>query len=366
MKKALRIIGVVILLAAVVGTFFYLWQKSQPEEVVYETVQPEIRTIQKNTLATGKIQPRDEVKIKPQISGVIAELYKEAGNNVKEGELIAKLRVIPDMNTLANAEASLKKAKIALEQAQIDYNRDKILYDKKLIADTDFEQVDVALKNAKEEVQRCQDVYDIAKDGATKSTQGTSTTFVRSTVSGTILDIPEKVGNSVVLTNSFNEGTTIATVADMRDMLFVGKIDETEVGKLQVGMNIKILIGALEGKVFDAKLEYIAPKGTEESGAVMFEIKAAIDIPKDEYIRAGYSANAQITLASADSVITIPESSLKFDNSVPYVEIITSGNTDKPDPKKQKFERKDVIVGLSDGMYIEVKEGLTTDNVIVK
>lgn len=359
MKKVLRIIGIVVLLGAVVGTFVYLWQKSKPEEVVFESTEPSINTIEKSALATGKIQPRDEVKIKPQISGIIAELYKEAGNDVKKGELIAKLKVIPDMSTIANAEASLKKAEIALEKAQIDYDREKQLYERKLVSSADMEDYDVKLKNAKEEVQRCQDVYDIASEGATKSSQSSGTTYVRSTVTGTILDIPEKIGNSVVLTNSFNEGTTIATVADMNDLLFVGKIDETEVGKLKEGMNIKILIGALEGKKFDAKLEYIAPKGTETNGAVMFEIKAAIIIPEGERLRAGYSANAEITIDKADSVLTIPESSLKFDGSTPYVEKLISSNPDV-------YERCDVKTGLSDGMNIEIKEGLSLDEKIKK
>lgn len=355
MKRVFKIFSIVLLVAAVIGTFVYLWMKSRPEEKVFETTQAEIRTIEKNTLATGKIQPRDEVKIKPQISGVIDKLYKEAGQKVQQGELIAKLKVIPDMNTLANAEASIKLAKIKLEKAQTDYNREKQLYDRKLVSDADIEEYDVTLRNAKEELQRAQDLYDIAKEGATKSSQNASTTYVRSTVSGTILDIPEKEGNSVVLTNNFNEGTTIATVANMNDMLFVGKIDETEVGKLNVGMPLTILIGAIEGEKYDAVLEYIAPKGTEENGAVMFEIKAAIKIPEGDFLRAGYSANAQITLSKADSVISIQENALQFEGSTPYVEVLTS-------EKPVTYERRNVTTGLSDGMYIEIKEGVTTED----
>lgn len=359
MKKFFKIFGLVLLIAAVVGTFVYLWIKSRPEEKVFETTQAEIRTIEKNTLATGKIQPRDEVKIKPQISGIIDKLYKEAGQTVKQGELIAKLKVIPDMTTLANAESALKIAKIKLEKAQTDYNREKQLYDRHLVSDADMEEYDVALRNAKEDLQRTQDVYDIAKDGATKNSQNTSTTYVRSTVTGTILDIPEKEGNSVVLTNNFNEGTTIATVANMNDMLFVGKIDETEVGKLKTGMSITILIGAIEGEKYEAVLEYISPKGTEENGAVMFEIKAAVKIPEGEHLRAGYSANAQITLSKADSIVAIPENALQFEGSTPYVEVLTS-------EKPVVYERRNVTTGLSDGMYIEIKEGITMDDKIKK
>lgn len=357
MKRVKRIFLTVLLVAAIVGTFVYLWKKSQPEVVIYENISPEIRTIEKTTLATGKIQPRDEVKIKPQISGIIEELYKEAGDDVKEGELIAKLRVIPDMNTLANAEASLKKAQIALDKAQIDYNREKQLFDRELVSQADIEEFEVTLNNAREELQRCQDVYDIAKDGATKNSQSTGTTYVRSTVSGTILDIPEKVGNSVVLTNNFNEGTTIATVADMNDLLFVGKIDETEVGKLYIGMPVQIIIGAIEDKFYNAVLEYIAPKGTEENGAVMFEIKAAVSIPKGEFLRAGYSANAKIILSKADSVLSIPESSLNFAVDTPYVEVLTSTNPDV-------YERRNVEIGLSDGINIEIKSGISKEEKI--
>jgi len=296
MKKVFRIIGIVLLIGAVIATFVFLWKKSQPEKEVFETVSPSIQTIEKKTLATGKIQPRDEVSIKPQISGIIVSLEKEAGEIVKKGDIIAKVRVVPEMGALNNAETNLKKSKIALEKAQIDYNRQETLYKKGVVSQSDFEDTEVNLKNAKENLIDAQNSYDIIKDGITKNSANSSNTLIRATVDGTILDVPEKVGNSVIQSNTFNDGTTIATIANMGDMLFVGKIDETEVGKLKPGMPIKLLIGALEGRMFDANLEYIAPKGTEENGAVMFEIKAAVKIPDDVFIRAGYSANAQMFL----------------------------------------------------------------------
>lgn len=359
MKKVFRIIGIVLLIGAVIATFVFLWKKSQPEKEVFETVSPSIQTIEKKTLATGKIQPRDEVSIKPQISGIIVSLEKEAGEIVKKGDIIAKVRVVPEMGALNNAETNLKKSKIALEKAQIDYNRQETLYKKGVVSQSDFEDTEVNLKNAKENLIDAQNSYDIIKDGITKNSANSSNTLIRATVDGTILDVPEKVGNSVIQSNTFNDGTTIATIANMGDMLFVGKIDETEVGKLKPNMPIKLLIGALEGRMFDANLEYIAPKGTEENGAVMFEIKAAVKIPDDVFIRAGYSANAQIVLAKSDSVMSIPESALKFSGDSTYVEVRSTKDT-------LLFEKRPVVIGLSDGLNIEIKQGLKMKDIIKK
>ncbi|NCC98902.1 MAG: efflux RND transporter periplasmic adaptor subunit [Bacteroidia bacterium] len=359
MKKVFRIIGIVLLIGVVVATFVFLWKKSQPEKEVFETVSPSIQTIEKKTLATGKIQPRDEVAIKPQISGIIVSLEKEAGEIVKKGDIIAKVRVVPEMGALNSAETNLKKSKIALEKAQSDYNRQERLYKKGVVSQSDFEDIEVNLKNAKENLIDAQNSYDIIKDGITKNSANSSNTLIRATVDGTILDVPQKVGNSVIQSNTFNDGTTIATIANMGDMLFVGKIDETEVGKLKEGMPIKLLVGALEGRLFDADLEYIAPKGTEENGAVMFEIKAAVDIPDDVFIRAGYSANAQIVLAKSDSVMSIPESSLKFSGDSTYVEVRSTKDT-------LLFEKRPVVIGLSDGLNIEIKQGLQMQDIIKK
>lgn len=358
MKKFFKIFGLVLLFALVIGVFVFLWEKQRPEKQTVETVMSTKGDIKVTTLATGKITPRDEVKIKPQISGVIVELYKEAGDFVRKDEVICKLNVIADMSSLASAQSQLRQAQIALDKAQVDYNRQKGLYDKGVISADAFEQYEVDLKKAQSDKQYAEDYLSVVRDGVMQSLKSQSTTYVRSTASGTILDLPEKVGNSVVLTNSFNEGTTIATVADMTDLLFDGTIDETEVGKLKVGMPCKVTIGALQEYSFDAELEYIAPMGTDVNGAVSFEIKAKVIVPDSIQLRAGYSANAEIIVGDRKNVVTVPEASLRFAGDTTYVEVVES-------KENMDFERRDVKTGLSDGINIEIKKGLT-ENVEIR
>lgn len=358
MKKFFKIFGLVLLFALVIGVFVFLWEKQRPEKQTVETVMSTKGDIKVTTLATGKITPRDEVKIKPQISGVIVELYKEAGDFVRKDEVICKLNVIADMSSLASAQSQLRQAQIALDKAQVDYNRQKGLYDKGVISADAFEQYEVDLKKAQSDKQYAEDYLSVVRDGVMQSLKSQSTTYVRSTASGTILDLPEKVGNSVVLTNSFNEGTTIATVADMTDLLFDGTIDETEVGKLKVGMPCKVTIGALQEYLFDAELEYIAPMGTDVNGAVSFEIKAKVIVPDSIRLRAGYSANAEIIVGDRKNVVTVPEASLRFAGDTTYVEVVES-------KENMNFERRDVKTGLSDGINIEIKKGLT-ENVEIR
>ena len=341
MKKFFKIFGLVLLLALVIGVFVFLWEKQRPEKQTVETVMSTKSDIKVTTLATGKITPRDEVKIKPQISGVIVELYKEAGDFVQKDEVICKLNVIADMSSLASAQSQLRQAQIALDKAQVDYNRQKGLYDKGVISADAFEQYEVDLKKAQSDKQYAEDYLSVVRDGVMQSLKSQSTTYVRSTASGTILDLPEKVGNSVVLTNSFNEA-----------------IDETEVGKLKVGMPCKVTIGALQEYSFDAELEYIAPMGTDVNGAVSFEIKAKVIVPDSIQLRAGYSANAEIIVGDRKNVVTVPEASLRFAGDTTYVEVVES-------KENMDFERRDVKTGLSDGINIEIKEGLT-ENVEIR
>ncbi len=358
MKKFFKIFGLVLSAALIVGTFVFLWVSQRPEKEKTETVFSQKGDISVTTLATGKITPRDEVNIKPQISGVIVELYKEAGDYVEKDEVICKLSVIADMSSLANAQSQLRQARISADKAERDYDRQKELYDKGVISTDDFEQYEVNHKKAQSDLQYAEDYLSVVRDGVMQSLKSQSTTYVRSTASGTILDLPEKVGNSVVLTNSFNEGTTIATVADMTDLLFEGTIDETEVGRLKVGMPCKVMIGALQEQSFDAELEYIAPMGTDENGAVSFEIKAKVEVPDSVSLRAGYSANAEITVAESKDVVTIPEAALKFAGDTAYVDVVLSKEEDK-------YERRDVETGVSDGINIEIKKGLT-ENVEIR
>ena len=323
MKKYLKITLLVVVAAIFIGTFIFLYQKSKPKTTVYETVTPEIADLEKTTVATGKVEPRDEVLIKPQISGIISEVYKEAGQTIKQGEVIAKVKVIPELGQLNSAESRVRVAEISTAQAETDHERIKKLYNDKLISREDYEKSEVEIKKAREELQTAKDALEIIKEGITKNSASFSSTLIRSTIDGLILDVPIKVGNSVIMSNTFNDGTTIATVANMNDLIFKGKIDETEVGRIHEGMPVKLTIGALQNLTFDAELEYISPKGVEENGANQFEIKAAVHAPDSIQIRSGYSANAEIVLQRAQKVLAVPEGIIEFSGDSTFVWVMT-------------------------------------------
>lgn len=353
MKKILKIVVLVIIGLLVLGTFFLLWKKSQPKEIKYEIVTVDPGDIENTSVATGKVSPRDEILIKPQISGIISEVLKEAGDYVKAGDVIATVKVIPEIASLNSAESRVNIAEINLRQIKAEYERQKQLFEKGVISKEEMDKSDADYKKAVEEKENSIDNLDIIKNGISKKTAQYSNTQIRSTITGMILDVPVKMGNSVIQANTFNDGTTIATVANMNDMIFIGKIDETEVGRVHAGMPMKLSIGAIENKKFDATLEYIAPKGTEENGAILFEIKAAARIPDTVVVRAGYSANAEIVLSKADKVLTIPESTISFSNDSAYVYVLKDTLN-----SKQTFDKKHITVGLSDGIKVEVKSGL--------
>ncbi|EOA50269.1 efflux RND transporter periplasmic adaptor subunit [Bacteroides salyersiae] len=358
MKKFLKITLLVVLTAGIIGTFVFLWMKSRPKVVVYETVNAEITDLQKTTVATGKVEPRDEILIKPQISGIIDEVYKEAGQSIRKGEVIAKVKVIPELGQVNSAESRVRLAEINEKQAQTDFDRVEKLFKDKLISREDFEKSEVALKQARVEVQTAKDALEIIKEGITKNSASLSSTLIRSTIDGLILDVPVKAGNSVIMSNTFNDGTTIATVANMNDLIFKGKIDETEVGRIHEGMPVKLTIGALQNLTFDAKLEYISPKGVEENGANQFEIKAAVSVPDSIQIRSGYSANAEIVLQRAQQTLAVPESVIEFSGDSTFVYVMTDS------VPEQKFQRKPVTAGMSDGIKIEIKSGVTAKDKI--
>ena len=353
MKKYSKLIIAVIIALIFIGTFVFLWQKSQPKEVVYNEFTPKLDSIQKTTIITGKIEPRNEVNIKPQISGIISELLKEPGDYVNAGDVIAKVKVIPDMAQLSSAEMRVRLADINLKQAETDFQREENLFKQNLVSADEFDKIKINLNQAKHEKLAAQDALEVVRDGVSKSNAKASSTLIRSTISGVILDIPVKVGNSVILSNTFNDGTTIATVANMNDLIFRGNIDETEVGQLVNGMNMKITIGALQDLKFDAALEYISPKAVESNGANQFEIKAAVKLVEGGKIRSGYSANAEIVLARADKVLTVPESAIEFSGDSTFVYVI------KGEGKNKTYDRTYVETGLSDGVNIEIKKGLT-------
>ena len=358
---------VALLIALVfIGTFVFLWKKSQPKPVVYDELTPAMQDIRKTTIITGKIEPRNEVNVKPQISGIISELLKEPGQYVQQGEVIAKVKVIPDMGSLSSAESRVRLADINLKQTETDFARTQSLHNQQLVSDEEFEKARQQLRQAQEEKAAAVDALQVVREGVSRSNASASSTLIRSTISGIILDIPVKVGNSVINSNTFNDGTTIATVANMNDLIFRGNIDETEVGQLAIGVPMKITIGALQDLTFDATLEYISPKATEANGANQFEIKAAVVLsnvqPLDGQgmgpvtLRAGYSANAEIVLAEADGVLAVPESAIEFEGDSTFVYVL-KGKADKPG--EQQYERRAVVTGLSDGVNIEIKSGIT-------
>lgn len=353
MKKYRKLIVAVIIAVIFIGTFVFLYQKSQPTPVVYNEFTPELKDIQKTTVITGKIEPRNEVTVKPQISGIITELYKEAGDMVQQGEVIAKVKVIPDMGQLSSAEARVRLADINLKQAQVDFSREESLFKQKLVSADEFDKIKQTLRQAKEEVVAAQDALDVVKNGVSKSNASASSTLIRSTITGLILDVPVKVGNTVVLSNTFNDGTTIATVANMNDLIFRGNIDETEVGRLVEGMPMKITVGALQDLSFEANLEYVSPKAVESNGANQFEVKAAVHVIKGGKIRSGYSANAEIVLAKASKVLSIPESAIEFSGDSTFVYVV------KGSGEKKTYDRRAVTTGLSDGVNIEIKKGIS-------
>lgn len=353
MKKFLKIASLVLIAAILVGTFVFLYQKSKPETTVYETVMAEVADLEKTTVATGKVEPRDEILIKPQISGIVDEVYKEAGQTIKKGEVIAKVKVIPEMGQLNSAESRVRLAEINAKQSETDFTRLKKLYEDKLISSEDYEKGELAVKQAREEKQTAKDALEIVKEGITKNSASFSSTLIRSTIDGLILDIPIKAGNSVIMSNTFNDGTTIATVANMNDLIFRGNIDETEVGRIHESMPVKLTIGALQNLTFNAVLEYISPKGVETNGANQFEIKAAITIPDSVKIRSGYSANAEIVLQRAQKVLALPESTIEFSGDSTFIYVQTDSMPE------QKFQRRQITTGMSDGIKIEIKKGLT-------
>jgi len=354
MKKILKIFVFILFGVILLGTFAFLWNKSRKKEVKYETIMPEIKTIEKKTIITGTVEPRNEVAIKPQISGIIIELYKEAGQLVKAGEVIAKVKVIPDIIQLNSAESRLKTTEINLEQAQNHFNRTEELYNQKVNSKEVYEQALTQLRNAKEEYNNAQESLQIIKEGISKSTEQYSNTFVKSTISGMILDVPVKVGNSVIQTNTFNDGTTIATIANMNDLIFIGTVDETDVGKIGVGNHVSLKIGALQESNFEAQLEYISPKGTKENGATLFQVKAAVKKNVDApFIRSGYSANGEIVTDKVADVLAVPELAIEFvaDSAFVYIE-----NPEKE--SKEKYTKTLVKIGISDGFFVEIKEGI--------
>lgn len=358
MKKFFRIALWSIVALIFVGTFVYLYKNSQDKPTVYETVRPHIGTIERTTLLTGKIEPRDEIDIKPQISGIIAEINVEPGDHVKVGDIIARIKVIPEESQLSAAENRVEVARRNLELQESKYKRTSELYEKKFISREEYEEGNNAVENARIELNSALDALSIVRDGVSVTNAQQSNTLVRSTIDGIVLAVPVKEGSSVIQANTFNDGTTIATVADMRDLLFVGKVDETEVGMLAIGMPLTVTVGAIDGVTSEATIEYISPKASEDNGASTFELKAALVLPDSVTMRSGYSANGSVILNRAKDVVAVPESVIEFDGGDSYVYVLT----DSVDG--QKFDRRKVETGIGNGLDIEIKNGVDTTTVL--
>ena len=352
MKRFVTISILILIAVAFTGSLYYLYAKNQEDPTVYETEQPSTQTIMKKTVATGNIVPKEEVLIKPNISGIIDEIYIEAGERVNAGDLIAKIRVIPNVSSLQSAKDAVQSAKIALDDQRKNYERQNTLFEKGVISANEYEAAEVAFKQAQQNYRSAQQNYEIVRTGTTSGLGTAANTMIRSTVDGMVLDVPVKVGNQVIESNNFNEGTTIATLADVNKMIFEGKVDESEVGKIKEDLPLEVTVGAIENKTFNAVLDYIAPKGIEENGAIQFDIEGTLDKADTTFIRAGLSANASIILARADDVLAIKEALVQFDSKTqqPFVEVATGD---------QQFERRDIELGVSDGIYVEVKNGIS-------
>jgi len=356
MKRVFRITILIVLAASFVYMSYFLYSKSKEPDVVHETDSVYVSTIIRKTVATGSIVPRKEIEIKSQVSGVVDRIYVEAGNTAKKGQLMAKIRIIPNSVALNNAQTQLRSARINYDNSKKEKERQEQLYKENIISEVEYNEFKLDFELRHEALDAAESNLQLVKEGASKKA-GTATNEVRSTVDGMILDVPIREGSFVIESNTFNEGTTIVSIANMQSMIFEGKVDESEVGKIKEGMPLKLIIGALEGESFDATLEYISPKGVEEEGAIQFEVKAAIDIREDVFLRAGYSANADIVLEQKDDVLSVKESNLTFEEEKVFVEVLTG---------PQEFEKREIETGISDGINIEVVSGLVTDDRVKK
>mgnify|MGYP001409246870 FL=1 len=354
--KILKYIGISVLIAGSLFAAAFFVKTNNKSAITFETEKMFKTSIEKKTVVTGKVIPEDEVEITPQIQGIIDGIYVEEGDQVNNGDLLAKIKVVPNEQNLNSAEGRLANSKIILKNAKIEYERNKSLFKNGIISKQQFDNVELNYNQAKLDVSNSKSDLQIIRLGS-KGGSASANTNIRATVAGTVLEIPVEKGDQVIASNSFNAGTTVATIADLNKMIFEGKVDEAEVGKLVIGMPLEVNLGAVEDKSLKAKLKFIAPKGNEEQGAVQFKIEADLFLNDSIFVRAGYSANASLVLERKDSVMAISESLLQFDSKTeePYVEI---------EVDDQKFERKDIEIGISDGVNVEIITGISEEDKI--
>ena len=354
MKKVVKYAGISLGVIGILWAAAFFIKSNSKSSVIYETISAAPQTIETKTVATGKVVPEVEVEIKPQISGIIDRIYLKEGEKVKAGDLIAKVKVVPNEQAMNQASMRVKSSEVAFANAQIEFSRNKQLFEKQVISSQEFNTQKLRFDQARLDLENAKSDYEIIKLGSAGGS-ATSNTNIRATVSGTILEIPVKEGDQVILSNNFNAGTTIATIADLTMMIFEGKVDEGEVNKLSIGMPLSISLGAMEKTTLDATLRFVSPKGIEEQGAVQFKIEGDVIIKEDVLVRAGYSANATLVTERKVDVLSLPEAVLQFDRKTdkPYVEVLIGD---------QKFERRDIEIGISDGIKVESISGLTAED----
>ncbi len=353
-KKIIKITVLVIFLFIFAATLIFLIIKSQKTSVAYDKETPEKRTIIHKTVATGSIVPEKEIEVKSRISGIVDKTYVEIGDTIIQGDLLVSVKIIPDSVTLNRAESNLKKAEICYTSSKKELNRQTMLYEKKIIAEIEYNKYLLDYELARANYISAENNLSLIKEGASKKS-GQVSNRIYAPAAGMILDMPVKTGSTIVESNNFNDGTTIAYIADMNNLIFEGYLDESEIGKIKIGMEINILVAAIEGESFNADLEYISPKGLNIEGSIQFKIKAPVELKEDYFLRAGYSANAEIIFAKAEKVLTIHERNIIFDKNHTFVEIENGSNT---------FEKEEVTIGLSDGIYVEIKSGLNRNTEI--
>ena len=355
MNKPTRITLGLFTIVALVFVLKYFNDANSESIIDYDTQTPFYTSLNTNVVATGKLNPEDEIELKPQVTGIVDMIYVEEGDMIQKGDLIAKIRVVPNEQSLVSANSRINSSKLSFDNSKRLFDRSKELFSKGVISKQDFENAELSLNQAQESLKQAQNDFKIIKQGSL-SGGGSANTNIVAQISGTILEIPVREGNQVIESNNFNAGTTIATVADMSIMIFEGQVDEAEVGKLEEGKDIKVVLGALGEEEFPSKLTFVAPKGIEVNGAVQFKIKANVEIPTSK-VRAGYSANAIIEIENTENSLCIKESLIQFNRFTekPFVEILNDDGV---------FVKKDITIGISDGISVEVLEGVKEDDKI--
>lgn len=356
-KKWPKILLWVVLGLAIIGVIATAIVKSQGKtKELYEEVTPTANdSIVKSTVLTGSIEPRDEILVKPNMNGIIAELNHLPGDFVQEGELIAKIQMVPDVAMVQSAASRVDAARVDLKRTEEVYKRDKSLYDQQILAKEAYETSLANYRRAKIEYSSAVEQLDLTRTGSSASTSKRNNTLVFATVTGTILEQPVKVGSRVTMANNFSEGTTVVSIADLTDLLFIGNVNESDVNNVTVGSPVTIHVGALKDKTYHAVVEYVSPKGKDTSGTILFEVKAAISGDDLSALKAGFSSNAEVEMAHKTGVLTIPEATVTYEGDKSFV-FVKGG--------KGEYEKKEVTLGLSDGIKVEVLSGLTGDETL--